>query len=167
MISAATIESDPCWLPHDIDPRGGGKVHFLKVQRDKISGHGFLAEIATALDEAWISVDDVRKMQAQAGPVHFIFHSGFCRSTLLMRALQVEGKSIALAEPGILNALARYGQRNQALVDAVVRLLARPHSEGESVLIKPSNFPNRLVPSLMKSQPDARAIFVTNGLPDF
>lgn len=166
MTSLATIETDPTWLPHDINPNTG-KMQFLKLPRETIRGHGFLAEVKTAQAEAWLPVEDIRELETPSAPVHFIFHSGFCRSTLLMRALQVPGESVAISEPGILNALTRYGKNDQALVNAVIGLLGQPHAEGEAVLIKPSNFPNKLIPSLLESQPDAQAIFVTNGLPDF
>ena len=45
------------------------------------------------------------RLRAEARPIHFIFHTGYCCSTLLCRALDVPGVSMALKEPQIMYAI--------------------------------------------------------------
>lgn len=163
----SAIVADPSWLPHEIDA-AGRKVRFLKLHSDEFRSRAFLADIRKPQAEAWVGFDQVLSMQPQAGPVHFIFHSGFCRSTLLLQAVGAATRSTCLNEPGILNSLAGMETIEQSLVDAIVALLARPHDAGEgAVLVKPSNYPNRLIPHLMRSRTDAKAIIITNDLRSF
>ncbi|UIP07700.1 hypothetical protein LY632_04685 [Erythrobacter sp. SDW2] len=167
MKDLSAIVADPNWLPHEIDA-AGRKVRFLKLHPDVFRSRGFLAEVRSAQTEAWVGFDQLLAMQPLAGPVHFIFHSGFCRSTLLLQAVGAATRASCLNEPGILNGLARMETIEQSLVDAIVALLARPHNAGEAaVMIKPSNFPNRLIPQLMRSRADAKAIIITNDLRSF
>lgn len=160
------IAGDYTWLPHEIDWKRK-RIRFLKLEPSQFTSRDFLVNLEKAKAEAWIGFDHVLRMPLVDGPVRFIFHSGFCRSTLLLQSLSVPGKTASLNEPGILNSLARIGQVDQQLVDRLVRLLARPHSEGAPVIIKPSNYPNRLIPALMRSSPKAGAIIITNDLESF
>ena len=47
---------------------------------------------------------------AQA-PIHFIFHSAFCASTMLVRALDVPGSAMGISEPVILNDMVGWRRR--------------------------------------------------------
>lgn len=166
MIDAGAIVADPAWLPHEIDATGQ-RVRFVRFGPGQLQGRAFLADIQQGEAELWVPIPEVVAMQPQIGPVHFIFHSGFCRSTLLLQALAIPGRATSLNEPGVLNSLASIELPDQQLADALVRLLARPHHGSASVIIKPSNYPNRLIPQLMRSVPHARAIIITNDLRSF
>lgn len=168
MSDLAEIEADPAWLPHEVD-EAGQRVRFLKLAPSEFGGRGFLAEVTQVQSEAWIMIEKVLIMRPVTAPLHYIFHSGFCRSTLLLQSLLVPGRTRILNEPGILNSLARTNRPNTPLIDKVVALLARPDpvGGGGSILVKPSNYPNRLIPFLMRGRPDARAIVVTNDLKSF
>lgn len=72
-----------------------------------------------------------------------------------------------LNEPEILNSLAQQERPDPLLADALLRLLTKPREEGETVLVKPSNFPNRLMPFLLEAKEEARAVIVTNTLREF
>ncbi|NQX96000.1 MAG: hypothetical protein HRT64_13985, partial [Erythrobacter sp.] len=100
-------------------------------------------------------------------PVHFIFHTALCRSTLLTRALNIEGVSIGLSEPGIVLSLLAAGDEGRDLIAPILALLARPASGGEAVFIKPSNHANRLVPALLGASPGSRVILMTSPLETF
>lgn len=168
MIDAATIEADARWLPHMLD-LAGGRMLFVRVERAVLAEPGFLADVKpdAAGGSAWLPLDTVRAMRPVAGPLHFIFHTAFCRSTLLVRALNIEGVSAGLAEPGIIAQLAGAGPAARDLVKPVVDLLARPWGEGEAVFVKPTNHANALIPALLAAAPQARAVLMTNPLETF
>lgn len=165
MTSLAELETNPCWLPNQIDPQKD-RVQFVRFGREELEGRVFLA-LQKGLEEQWVPIDSVKAMKPTAGPVHFIFHSGFCRSTLLLKALTVLGKTYALNEPEILNSLARLSQPDEALISVILDLLSRQHGSSETVLIKPSNFPNRLMEVFLRRKAEARAIVITNDLREY
>ena len=139
---------------------------FVRFARDEFNAHAFLAN-QTGTDQQWVSINDLHGAHLQTGPASFIFHSGFCRSTLLLRALGVEGKVRGLNEPEILNSLSRLADPSDDLIALVIDLLSRPHSAGAAVVIKPSNFQNRLIPKIMATRKGMRAILLTNALDEF
>ncbi|KLE34064.1 hypothetical protein [Aurantiacibacter luteus] len=168
MTDAATIAADPHWLPHTLD-MAGGRMLFVRIGRDVLTSPGFLADVQPEAAEGavWLSLDGVRAMRPATGPIHFIFHTAFCRSTLLARALNVPRVSVGLAEPGIVAQLAGAGAAARDLVPPVVALLSRPWGEGEAVFVKPTNHANALIPALLGAAPHATAVLMTNPLPTF
>ena len=133
------------------------------------------AELTFLSDEQF--KNDVRKVthranaiaaylgEAPQAPVHFIFHTAFCCSTLLAKALDIRGRAHSLSEPDVLINLANRLVRsddgaNRERLRLVLRLLARPFSTGESILIKPSNFANRLVLPVLETSSDIRAVLL-------
>jgi hypothetical protein len=83
--------------------------------------------------------------------LNFIWHTAFCCSTLIARALDCEGRNLSLKEPGILLTLAEAKRQNAIgsgkpfsyrFAETVFRLLYRPFHDGEKVTIKPPNFAN-------------------------
>ena len=168
MTDTAEIERDPRWLPHALD-LPGQRMQFVRVEREVLSQPPFLADFRPASPdgEAWLGFEDIKALRPQTGPLHFIFHTAFCRSTLLVRALEIEGVSAGLAEPGIIAQLAGAGDAAAALVKPVCDLLSRPWGEGEAVFVKPTNHANRLIPALLAARPDAKAVLMTNDLAPF
>lgn len=121
--------------------------------------------------DAWVGVDELKAGgPSEASFAHYIFHSAFSCSTLLARALDVHGVSIALREPQILNELAalrRAGAGDDGLMQRIAGLLARPFAAGEAVVIKPSNVVNNLAGPLLQLDGRTRAIFLYAPLPRF
>ena len=116
----------------------------------------------------------VSAARSAAAPVHFIFHSAFCASTLLVRALDLPGVSMGLSEPVLLNdvvGIHRRGERKGAdlarLIDDAITLLARRWEAGESVVIKPSNILCGLHRPILALRPGARAVLLYAPLPAF
>ena len=165
MATLDQILSNPEWLPHQID-QSGKEMLFVRFTRDEMNEHEFLAN-QTGKEQQWVSIKDLHGARLQTGPVSFIFHSGFCRSTLLLRALVVEGKILGLNEPEIFNSLSRLTDPSDQLIALVIDLLSRPHCPGEAIVIKPSNFQNRLIPKIMVTRKDVQAILLTNTLDEF
>jgi len=108
--------------------------------------------------------------QLPHGPVGWLFHTSFCASTLLARALHLPPYTVALKEPFILRRLADARKSNwsvDGLLEASVRLLARPfHPEG-AVVIKPTHVALNIAAALMAATPHSKAIILTSSLDDF
>lgn len=168
MTDKTEIERDPRWLPHALDVPAR-RMQFVRIEREVLAQPPFLADWKPEhpQDEAWLSFDEVLGLKPETGRLHFIFHTAFCRSTLLVRALEVEGVSAGLAEPGIIARLAEAGEAAQPLLKPVCDLLSRPWAEGEAVFVKPTNHANMLIPALLAARPDASAVLVTSDLPPF
>ena len=169
----STVVADPDWIPHAVDP-GGANLTFVHVPRAARSDLTFLSDehfkgqfpketypigsVAGALDDL------------ERRPVHFIFHTSFCCSTLLAKALDVPGKTVSLREPDILLHLANRviqsgDEASKAQIDMVVRLLSRPYSPDEIVIVKPSNLANRLLAPILAGTRESRAILLYSDLP--
>lgn len=100
----------------------------------------------------------------------FIFHVGFCGSTLLARLLDQPGSVLSLKEPQSLADIA--SQRGailsggasgsvDPLIDHALECLARARGPGEVVVIKPTNWVNSLLPWLCTPERSMRAVFVS------
>lgn len=103
-------------------------------------------------------------------PQRFIFHVGFCGSTLLTRLLDYPGQLLALREPDCLANLANQITPNATpqtpedfdrALDYACRSLHQHFSPAEEVLVKPSNWANKLLPNPSITRPDGRAVFMT------
>ena len=140
---------------------------FIRLERSEHATMPFLIdEYLGSAREAWDVATDECLTGLGKGRLHFLFHSAFCGSTLLTRALDVPRMAMGLSEPVTLNdvvSLRRRGIDSSAVArvaDAALRLLARPYGAGEAVVIKPSNLLNPMADLLLALQPDARAVFL-------
>lgn len=163
----AAIARDATWLPHRYDP-GHDSVHFVRVTREAHRAATFLTDdhLPTAKDPVVVRRVDAMAAAAPPAPLHFIFHSAFCGSTLLARAFDIEGVAMGLKEPVILNDLVgwrqRGGERAQIAraLDHSLALLSRPFAPGEAVIAKPSNVVNGLVPVMLTMRPASKALLL-------
>lgn len=165
------LGTDSDWLAHRFDG-ARGIVRFLRVPREDHRAATFLDdEYLGAREHLDVPVGDLASMDfGAAAPVHFIFHSAFCCSTLLARAFDLPGRSIGLKEPRILNDLAFEAHNKRLRSDIltlVLALLARTAARGEAVIVKPSNEANILIEPLLAGQPASRAILLSSPLQDF
>ena len=110
--SAAEIVADAQWLAHRYDERQDA-FRYRHVTRER---H---AEIPFAIDDylgeepnpAVIPREEAAGLVGEQAPIHFIFHSAFCASTMLVRALDVPGSAMGISEPVILNDMAGWRRR--------------------------------------------------------
>nr|WP_295374273.1 hypothetical protein [uncultured Sphingosinicella sp.] len=170
---ASTILRDAEWLAHRYDPIQDA-FHFRHVPRSRHAEVPFLTD--ECLGEASLLNVLARASAAGATPdgtLHFIFHSAFCASTMLVRALDVPGRAMGLSEPVVLNDLVGWRRRGaepgaygRVLAD-VLRQLARPFEPGEAVVVKPSNVLNPLAAAMLTLRPTAKAILLYAPLPVF
>lgn len=168
-----SVVSDARWLPAHWD-RPAAALQFIHLPRERHGEFTFLADEylgAAQLPTATVSLAELLSTSPQQPPAaHFIFHSAFCCSTLLARALDLPGKAMALKEPQILNELAdgaRNKMLNGELLALVLRLLSRRSAPDERVIVKPSNVVNLLAPALMDLSDDSRALFLYAPLRHF
>ena len=165
--------TDPEWLAHRF-VESDDAVRFIRVPR---GDHGTVPFLTDAYLGPRPSAPDVTAAQCLElpgnGPLHFVFHSAFCSSTMLVRAFDWPGLAMGLSEPAILNDLVGFRRRgaNPSAVaraaDAATRLLGRPFGAGEAVIVKPSNLVNPLALLLMMLRPQSRAVFLYAPLETF
>lgn len=170
----ARIAGDALWFPHRYDP-GHDAVHFRALPRDVHRRATFLTDDYLPAGPAPTVVRrrDAIGAAASAAPVHFVFHSAYCCSTLLARAFDAEGVAMGLKEPVLLNDLVGWQLRGGTaaeiapVLDDGLRLLARPFARGEAVIIKPSNVVNAMAPAMLTMRPEARALLLHAPLRDY
>ena len=158
---------DPDWLAHRYDP-GHDAVHFIRTDRAERRRVPFLTDEYLPGHAAPVVAhrNDALARAPAAAPIHYIFHSAYCCSTLLANVLDLPGVAVPVKEPVILNDLVGWRHRGAkpaevgAVLDASLRLLARPFALGETVVIKPSNVVNGLAPAMLGLRPVARALLL-------
>ncbi|MEP6784398.1 MAG: hypothetical protein ABI898_01510 [Sphingomonadales bacterium] len=161
------------WLAHRYDP-GHDSVHFLHVPREERIRATFLTDEYLENTGAPVVIrrSDARSLAPEPAPLHFVFHSAFCLSTLLARAFELPGVATSLKEPPILNDIVgwRYreapeGKRVAEVLDHSLRLLARSFAPGEAVVLKPSNVVVGLTDAMIAMRPRSRVLLLHAPLP--
>lgn len=167
--------ADPAWLAHRYDA-AGDRLLFRHVPRAMHRDGPFLTDelIGDRPQVIVARAEGIAAARTHAGPIHFIFHSAFCASTLLVRALDMPGHAMGLSEPVLLNditGLRRRGERNGAelarLLDDALLLLARRWGAAETLVVKPSNILAGLMIPMMALRPDAKALLLHAPLSEF
>lgn len=166
--TARDVALDPQWLPHTFD-LSGEKLTSAFVPRQNhrelmfLSDEHFADNFQKVTHPAAAIASHVA--EARQAPIHFIFHTAFCCSTLMLKAIDIPGRTLGLKEPDILINLANRfirsdDQGNGERLDLVLHLLARPFEAGESIIVKPTNFANRLAMPVLEARPDSRAVLL-------
>ncbi len=164
------------WQPYDYDV-AARELTFIElprqVQRQAVFLDRRFIGAQPKSPPVKISALDPAKVRAAAGPLHFIFHTGFCCSTLFTRALDIPGVSMGLKEPGILVSFARHWSNARQAAGALsalsltLDLLSRPLAPGETQIVKASNVCNHLLPEVLHLRPDAKVVLMYASLHDF
>lgn len=174
-LSAHTIISDPAWLPHTFN-QSGDQLDFVRLTTAEREALPFLAEeyVGNHFPHRVLHFSDVAALSPLDGlaPIHFIFHTAFCCSTLLARALALPGVASDLREPDILMNLANRllrdpNQGNLDRLDIALQLLARPMEGSNPIIVKPSNFTNNLAGAILKLRPSSSALLLYSDLDAF
>ncbi|MFP7722805.1 hypothetical protein [Lysobacter sp. A3-1-A15] len=144
----------------------------LHLETDVLEQSTFLDNrIAAALSQASpIPLDVAATTALPQANIGWIFHTSFCCSTLLARALHLPPYQVALKEPLVLRRLAdaRHGGASiDGLVEPVTRLLARPWHPSGSVVVKPTHAALNIAGDLLEATPGSRGVIVTSSLEDF
>ena len=171
--TSAALLNDPEWLAHRL-VEGTDAARFVRVPRARHGATPFLTDADLGATEIGgdVALHDCLALPGDA-TLGFLFHSAFCGSTMLVRALDRPGAAMGLSEPVILNdvvGMRRRGADPRAVAraaDAATRLLARPFGAGEAVIVKPSNVINPLAELLLALRPQARGLFLYAPLETF
>ena len=164
----SVIARDGTWFAHRYDPEHDA-VHFVRMSRDVHRAATFVTDefLPTGLDKLVLSRADIIAAAPPPGPVHFIFHSAFCCSTVLARAFDNPRVAMGLKEPPIFNDIVGWRHRGGGpparvaqVLDQMTSLLARPIGIGEAVIIKPSNLANGLARGLLAMRGKSKALLL-------
>lgn len=170
MTDSSTYLNDRNWLPHRLDVVAD-RVQFIHLPDEARKKLTFMASFqADSPDQTvWISGDDLRAFEPDMVPCHYIFHTAFCRSTLLVRAMDELPDCAGYSEPQIFNdfAVSLSHQNCQSLLQPVFRLFARSGGDLGMTVIKPSNHANQTLPLVMQHMPETKAVMMTSGLGAF
>ena len=165
--------ADAEWLAHRY-VEGADRVRFIHVPRERHAQVPFLTDDCLGNPGQSHELAAAECLaRAQRGPLHFLFHSAFCGSTLLARAFDRPGWAMTLSEPMLFNDVVGFRRRGASpsavarLADCALRLTARPFAAGEAVMVKPSNVINPLAELLLALSPDSRAVFLYAPLETF
>lgn len=163
------------WLAHRY-VRESDCFWFHRVPRAHHSQGPFLIDdlVGECAAATMARSDAVAAARAHQAPVHFLFHSAFCASTLLCRALDHPGVAMGLSEPVLLNDVVGARRRREMegrdvgrLLDDALTMLARGWGAGEAVIVKPSCVVNPLGAGIMTLRPDAKALCLYAPLDQF
>ncbi len=175
-VSPEDLAADPAWFPHALDMERRS-IDFAQIDRAGLAREAFLdARMAGSVKATAAAPIDALTpfVGGRSNQPAFIFHTAFCCSTLMARALDIPGHSLALKEPDILMSLAnayrmaRTGPARREVDqarDLILQLLARPHQGQEQAVIKLTNTANNLAPMIAAS--DARIILLYGDLKGF
>ena len=165
--------SDPEWYAHRY-VESDDAFRLLRLPRGDHAAMPFLTDDYLGQNRRSQDVPAAECLTALGkGSLHFLFHSAFCGSTMLVRALDRPGMAMGLSEPLTLNDVVGFRWRGAApaavarTADGALRLLARPYGADEAVVVKPSNLVNPLADLLMALQPHAKAVFLHVPLETF
>lgn len=170
----AAIAGDAIWLPNRYD-ESEDLIHFVRLTREDHRAVTFITDEYVPADAPRLVLrrGDIAAPAGPPAPLHFVFHSAYCCSTVLARAFDIEGVSMGLKEPLILNDMVGWRRRGgepkalAAVLDDVLALLARPFSPGEALVLKPSNILNPIAPAILGLRPRSKAVLLHAPLPDF
>lgn len=168
--------ADPHWFPADylVDT---DRFRMLWLDLDALGESSFLDDRlrTDGAPERFIDAASVvAAMPAQ--PPALLFHTAFCGSTLLARALHAPPRVVSLKEPLALLSLSRASaaandpvsrRRIDARLETTLALLGRSWAGDGRILIKPTNQVNRLMPDILSLQPRSRAILLYSSLEQF
>jgi hypothetical protein len=173
LINAAPDILSPQWLAHRFD-ESTNQIRFVDYDRAIRSSVPFLTDdYLPARPFRAEPRDRAKSLAAASGPIHFVFHSGFCCSTLFTSCFDQPELATTLSEPMILNDIIGWRRRGAppqatgALLDDALSLLARPFEGDQAAVIKPSTIVNGLAAAMLAIRSEARAIVMYAPIDDF
>src|SRR5215472_11999559 len=171
--SPSAVIADAHWFPEDLKP--DGTLSFVRVDRDDLVREPFLDERwqREQLPHRWHRVEEVTRqlpVRLARPRLNFIWHTAFCCSTAISRALDLPGRNLSLREPEVLTTLATARRSGSPGFDdaaqAVFSPLARPFFAGAAVTLKPTNSANNLAQEAARLT-SGKMLFLYSDLPSF
>jgi hypothetical protein len=154
---ANRVVSDTRWFPFDFDPRAA-TVNFVETDWGVLAAQPFLdmrwdVRMARRERATLTELNGNPALGENVPSLNFIWHTGFCCSTLLARAITARGHNLSLCEPKILADIADVKRAGMFLLDralaelprTALRLLSRSSGNAQTT-IKPAPAANYLLP---------------------
>ncbi len=147
---------------------------FVNVTEENLGHANFLERGVLEFDpntECKIPMIDYQSSVTRS-PASFIFHTAFCGSTLMSRALHSPPDIMALKEPNVLYKLSQasitIGDKvlNQYL-DTCLAELSHPWTKNGQVIIKPTNSCNRIISSIVTQDNNDSVLLMYSSLEEF
>ncbi len=149
-VTLADVLADPRWFLAALDGARNA-FQFVHTDHETLAAQAFLDRRwdREALPRCDVPIDELLARAPAAlppTPEHFLWHTGFCCSTLIARLLDRPGRNLSLSEPQVFTTLAD-AKRAGALPNrdttmracqVVLHLLGRPLERGANVTIKPA-----------------------------
>jgi hypothetical protein len=177
-----SLFGSPDWYLWDMDLQNQEGV-FVRMDRASYQKSSFLDDriqsasrerMRISLHKLW---ERYRELGLTPQPVRYIFHTAFCCSTLLSRALDIPGRTLVYREPSSLDGLSTYRRYPQlapgvnldtwkVLLRMDQTLIARGYGD-EAVIVKPNDSCNNVIPDLLAQHPDNKAIVMHSDLESF
>lgn len=162
--------TDPRWFPVDLDPVTP-RFAMLRIDEGHVTGPAFM-DNRLGVDFAAATPVSLPTLPALPAPpcAAWLFHTSFCCSTLLARALQDTPACMVYREPLVLRRLSDARDRGMAVADwmqPTTRLLFRPWREDGAVVVKPTHAALNIAADLLAATPGSRAIALLSSLEDF
>lgn len=176
-VPQSLLSPGPDWLLAGFD-QAADRFHFARVTRQTYEASAFLDHRIQPRPTDTMSLSgsqvDAVHSHSQLKQSAWIFHTGFCCSTLLATCLDHPGTTLVLREPLVLSRLAHAKKSSvdhnsaalKTLTQRVTGLCERSYP-GELLLIKPSNSANSLMADLIPAsavEPRRKAIVMTSSL---
>lgn len=179
-VGPSRVFSDPEFFPVRLDA-AKGTLAFVRAKRSRLSELSFLDGRLRLSDLEPFEVSIASLLEAAppegARDRHFIFHSGFCGSTLFARCLDRTGACLALKEPGLLSdlseakrlglSLAREEASWRRVLSLSLRLLFRPFAARERIIVKASSADNGLLGDILGLNPATKVLILSTDLKSF
>jgi len=168
------VINDASYLPHRYDEMADA-FRFLPVPRTVHQQCTFITDehLPDIENYSLHKRSELESQNYKSAPVHFIFHSAYCCSTMMARAFDIESVSMGLKEPVVLNDMIGWRRRGadsakwHAVLDQSLDLLSRPFGEDQAVIIKPSNICTPLAIPMLKARPEANALMLYAPIESF
>lgn len=174
MTDTASLLANPEWLAHRYD-EASDSFRFVCVTREAHRAATFLTDEHLADTDDFVAVprSAIDQGALAPAPLHFVFHSAYCCSTLVARMFDLPGKAMGLKEPVLLNDMVgwrRRGAETQKLADRLdmsLALLGRPFGNDGHIVLKPSSIVNAIAPAMLGIRPNAQALLLYAPIEDF
>lgn len=176
------IIDDPQYLAYRLD-LDKEFIEFLPISNEEINSVAWLRR--SAIDQSrhvvTISLAEIQAYlvdnQRSFSAPFYIFHTAYCASTYLSRCLGESDNVVSLREPQILLDAAnakrlRWKSRTTKLTysdlpELTLRLLRKHAQREQSLVIKPINSVNNIIPELFHAVPDSKAILLYTDARNF
>lgn len=146
-------------------------VDFLDIDEAVLERSTFLDNrIDAPLGDARTVALDALSSAPMPSRIGWLFHTSFCCSTLLARALHVPGRQVVLKEPLVLRRLGdarRAGWPVDEWIAPMAGLLGRAWSAQGSVVVKPTHAALNVAADLIHATPTSHALVLSSSLEDF